>query len=142
VRNRVQDLETELGDLARPKQDREWFQQRKHFCEAFLFRFPQEDKLMTENMRRGWAESLFALGETSRVEESFRGWLQEDRRWSWGWIGWADNYLFAPPAQRNLTRAEQILQEGLAVEGIEEKEVFYERLAGLDQSATPELDCS
>ena len=62
---------------------------------------------------------------------SFRTWLQENPAWGWGWIGWADNYLFAPPTQRNLTRAEQILQEGLAVDGIEERNVFYERLEHL-----------
>jgi tetratricopeptide (TPR) repeat protein len=129
--NWVQDVEMALGDLARPEQDREWFQQRRQFCEELLVRFPNEDKLLMENMRRSWAESLFAIGETDRAEELFRGWLEEDPQWSWGWIGWADNHLFAPSLQRNLKRAEELLREGLAVEGIEERDVFYERLEHL-----------
>jgi hypothetical protein len=58
----------------------------------------------------------------------FRTWLDANPRWSWGWIGWADCYAFAPANRRDLDRAERILQEGLAIEGLEEKDVFYERL--------------
>ena len=126
--NWVQDVEMALGDLARPEQDREWFERRRQFCEELLVRFPKEDKLLMENMRRAWAESLFALGETQRAEELFRNWLQADPRWSWGWIGWADCFGFAPEEQRDFNRAEELLRKGLAVEGIEDRNVFYERL--------------
>ncbi len=75
-------------------------------------------------MRRGLAESLWGIGENKRADGLFRRWLDQNPRWSWGWIGWADCYLFARSKRRDLNRAEQILQEGLAIEGIEDRDVF------------------
>lgn len=128
VQNWVQDLEMALGDLARPEQNREWFQRRIEFCESFLSRFPNDDQLLIQNMRRGLAESTWGIGQNQRADELFDKWLNQNPRWSWGWIGWADCYLFAPSARRDLDRAEQILRRGLEIQGMEDREVFYERL--------------
>jgi tetratricopeptide (TPR) repeat protein len=128
LQNWVQDLEMEMGDLARPGRDLEWFQRRAQYCEAFLARFPNENQLLTQNMRRAWAESLYGIGETRRSDDLFENWLKEDPLWSWGWIGLADNHLYDASAPSHLERAEQILLEGLTVERIQDKDAFYERL--------------
>ncbi|MDA1277105.1 MAG: SEC-C metal-binding domain-containing protein [Verrucomicrobia bacterium] len=131
MQNWVQDLEINLGDVARPEQNGEWFEQRIQFCQQFLSRFNLDDQPLIKHMRRGLAESLFGVGEASRADELFREWLIENPRWGWGWIGWADCYLFAPPTRRDLSRAEELLLQGKAVEGIEDTDVFYERLEHL-----------
>ncbi len=133
LQNWVQDLEMELGDLARPGRDLQWFQQRAQYCEAFLARFPNEDQSIIQNMRRAWAESIYGIGETRRSDDLFEHWLKEDPLWSWGWIGWADNHLYDASASSHLERAERILLKGLAVERIEDKDAFYERLEYLYQ---------
>ena len=128
LQNWVQDLEMALGDLARPGQNREWFQRRIQFCESFLARFPNDDRPLLQNMQRALAESIWGIGENQRADGLFQKCLDENPRWSWGWIGWADCYLFAPADRRDLNRAEQILRRALDIEGLEDREVFYERL--------------
>jgi tetratricopeptide (TPR) repeat protein len=131
LQNWVQDLEMALGDLARPEQSRDWFQRRIQFCESFLSRFSNEDLSLIQNMRRALAESIWGIGENQRADELFQRWLDENPRWSWGWIGWADCYLFAAANRRDLDRAEQILRRGLDIEGMDDREVFCERLEGV-----------
>jgi tetratricopeptide (TPR) repeat protein len=128
LQNWVQDFEMALGDLARPGQNREWFQRRIQFCESFLSRFPNDDQPLIQNMQRALAESIWGIGENQRADELFQRWLDENPRWSWGWIGWADCYLFPASNRRDLDRAEQILRQGLDIEGMEDREVLYERL--------------
>jgi tetratricopeptide (TPR) repeat protein len=131
LQNWVQDLEMALGDLARPEQNRGWFQRRIEFCEGFLSRFPNDDQPLIQHMQRGLAESIWGIGENQRADALFQKWLDENPRWSWGWIGWADCYLFAASDRRDLNRAEQILRRGLDIQGMEDREVFFERLEGI-----------
>jgi hypothetical protein len=128
LQNWVQDLEMELGDLARPGHKRDWFRKRAEYCQAFLTRFPREDAEIIRNMRRAWAESLHGIGETQRSNGLFEQWLKDEPLWAWGWIGWADTHLYESAVPRDLNRAEEILHQGLGVEGIQEQDVFYERL--------------
>jgi tetratricopeptide (TPR) repeat protein len=131
LQNWVQDLEMALGDLARPEQKQEWFQRRIQICESFLARFPNDDQPLIQNMQRALAESISGIGDSQRADELFQKWLDENPRWSWGWIGWADCHLFAASNRRDLNRAEQILRQGLDIEGMEDREVFYERLEAI-----------
>ncbi len=128
LENWVQDLEMEMGDVARPNQDQDWYRRRIDYCEKFLERFPNEYTELIRNMRRAWAESLFGVGETDRADQQFGEWLQADPEWSWGWLTWAECYLFGAGESQNLNRAAELLWQGLNVEGIGDQDAFYERL--------------
>jgi tetratricopeptide (TPR) repeat protein len=100
-------------------------------CEHALGRFPNEDQLMVENRRRAVAESLFELGETDAADSLFEQWLAVDRRWGWGWIGWADLHSFTNRRPKNYDRAEELLRRGYSTPGVRDKEDIAERLAHL-----------
>ena len=128
--NWIQDFEMELGNAAidHPK----YHETRVRVCEEFLLQFDKVDELTVGNMRRAWAESLYALGDAARSDALFRGWLADDPQWGWGWIGWADLYYFArPPQQKDLGRAEALLKLGLAIGGVRDAAYILERLADL-----------
>ncbi len=89
----------------------------------------EADSLTIQNMRRSIAECHFNLGKHEVTDSLYRQWLTDDPKWSWGWIGWADRYSFYKKAStNNLPKAERILKEGLAVNGINDKEIILERL--------------
>jgi tetratricopeptide (TPR) repeat protein len=84
------------------------------------------------NCRKDLAETYFSLGLPDQAEKLFRQWLQETPRWGWGWIGLADGYTFeAPDEMRDLARAEHILKQGRAGQGVEERQYLLQRLGNL-----------
>jgi tetratricopeptide (TPR) repeat protein len=126
--NWIQDLEAELWNAG--LDDPTFLTARIRVCEEGLRRFPTDDQLLTENRQRALAESYARLGDPRKADDLYRGWLDADPRWGWGWIGWSDNYRFIN-APRDLTRAEQLLQEGLAVPDVRDRGDLLDRLAGL-----------
>ena len=130
VFNWIQDFEMALGNaaIAHPH----YHEARVRVCEEFLREFEPADKLLTQNMQRALAESVYALGDKARSDALYHGWLAEDPQWGWGWIGWADLYYFARgSANKDLARAEAILKEGLSLEQVRDREDILERLASL-----------
>ena len=127
--NWSQDLEDALWNAG--LEDPEFLWARIGVCEHALGRFPNEDQLMVENRRRAVAESLFELGETDAAESLFEQWLAVDRRWGWGWIGWADLHSFTNRRPKNYDRAEELLRRGYSTPGVRDKEDIAERLAHL-----------
>lgn len=129
VFNWVQDLEAELHNAG--LDNSRFFEERKALCAEFLERFAT-DSLTAQNMRRALAESAFELGEVEETDRLFRAWLDSDPQWGWGWVGWSDCYwLFGRKDRRDPDKGEAILKEGLAVEGIRDREEILERLADL-----------
>ncbi len=127
--NWIQDLENELRHAG--WEDRQFLTARIAVCEEGLRRFRTGDDLLTENRRRALAESYFELGETASAEALYRGWLNLDPRWGWGWIGWSDCYRFARTELRDWGRSEQLLREGLAMADVRDRSDLAERLADL-----------
>lgn len=128
VSNWVSDLEIALGSAGYTNP--QWHERQIEFCEGFLRRFPDEDELTLQNMRRDLAEATFCLGDRVRGDALFEEWLKADRQWGWGWIGWADNYsLFAADSNTDLPRAEALLKQGLSVPGVCDREDILERLS-------------
>ena len=126
VFNWVQDLETELHNagLEEPR----FFHERISLCETMLDRFP-DGTLPIDNFKAALAESHFELGDRQTGDRLFRVWLEESPQWGSGWITWSDCYwLFAKAERKDATRAEQILQEGLASPGVENRAHILERL--------------
>ncbi len=130
VSNWVQDVEMALGNTAveRP----EYHRHRLQFCEQFLQRFSDHDPLMTENMRRALAESVWGSGGRARAERLFEGWLKEDPQWGWGWVGWSDLHGFPRRGTKpDWSKAEAILRRGLAVARVQDRDALMERLEGI-----------
>jgi hypothetical protein len=129
VFNWIQDLEDELWSAG--FEDPSFLVERVAVCAEGLRRFEAENDLMTENRRRALAESYFEMGETGRAESLFREWLHSDPRWGWGWIGWSDCYRFTRAGDVDVTRAEELLRDGLAVFGVRHREDLVDRLVEL-----------
>ena len=43
-------------------------------------------------LKRAIAETVLLLGDFRKGEELFQGYLFENPKWDWGWIGWSDQY--------------------------------------------------
>lgn len=127
VFNWVQDLETELHNAG--LREPHFFRERIALCETMVDRF-DGGRLTLDNFKRALAESHFESGNREIGDRLFRRWLDEQPQWGWGWIGWSDCYwLFAAPTgEKDAVRAEQILKEGLASPGVEDRVHILERL--------------
>ncbi len=118
-----------LGDAGR--KDRQFLEERLEVIEALLRLRPRDGRLR-DNCRSDLAETYFNLGMPEKGEQLFRQWLQKRPTWGWGWIHWADCYYpFTFGREKDPTRAEQILKQGLAVPGVEEQVHLLERLKGV-----------
>jgi tetratricopeptide (TPR) repeat protein len=129
VGNWVSDFLMELGNAGRD--DPSFLKNRLEVAQTLLDRFAPEESLR-RNCQRDLAETYFALGQAEQGDQLFRQWLQEDPRWGWGWIGWSDCYfLCAEERDKDASRAEQILKQGLAVAGVEDRPDLLDRLADI-----------
>ena len=127
VLNWVQDLETELHNAGLEEPD--FFRERIALCETMIARF-SGGWLPVESFQAALAQSHFELGDREEGDRLFRRWLDECPQWGGGWMAWSDGYwLFAGPRIKDAARAEQILQEGLAVPGVENRTDLLDRLA-------------
>ncbi|NQU21303.1 MAG: SEC-C domain-containing protein [Candidatus Nealsonbacteria bacterium] len=126
VFNWVQDYEMELHNAG--LQEAELLHERISLCETMLDRFP-DGELSIDSFKTALAESHFELGNHNEGERLFRVWLEETPQWGSGWIAWSDCcWLFAKPEHKDATRAEQLLQEGLALPDVENRAHMLERL--------------
>ncbi len=125
--NWSQDLEMELGNAGHD--DPAKLRARITVGEQVLRRFTDCDQLMIENWRRAIAEAWFGLGDTGKADELYRGWLDADPAWGFGWIGWASCYM--PPGKstpKNYQRAEDLLHQGYAVGGVRDRDAIADWL--------------
>ncbi|MCA8998167.1 MAG: DUF1186 domain-containing protein [Planctomycetaceae bacterium] len=82
--------------------------------------------------RRDLAEFYALQGELERANRMYEEWLEQEPRWGWGWIGWADLYhQFALPEHQDSQKAEEILKRGLAVSGVWDRKFINDRLDSL-----------
>jgi hypothetical protein len=127
VLNWVQDLEMELHNAGLDEPD--FFRERIALCETVIARF-SGGWLPIENFQVALAQSYFELGDRAEGARLFRRWLEECPQWGGGWMAWSDGYwLFAGQHSKDAARAEQILKEGLAVPGVENRTDLLDRLA-------------
>lgn len=92
------------------------------------------DKTMRNlgNIRREFAECYVERGDFEICDSLYERWLQKEPDWGWGWIGWSDCYRFYSKNEPNLIKAKQILEKGLAIDGICEKNHMHDRLKKLE----------
>jgi SEC-C motif len=134
--NWISDLEMELGNAG--IKDPSFDTARIEICEEALRRFTGMDELMTGNLRRAWAESLFTIGRAADGNALFRSWLDADPAWGWGWIGWSDCHRdrkTCPGGQVDLERAEELLLVGFDQPGVRDRADIADRLAFLYEEA-------
>jgi len=124
--NWVQDFEMELGNAALA--DRSFNRVRKEFCEEILTLLDPSDENTRGNMTRAIAECLFNMGDQKAAFSLYKSRLEENPRWGWGWVGWADLYSFSEKTIAGFRQAEQILLQALSVPGVSEAAVIRERL--------------
>lgn len=125
--NWSQDLEMELGNAGGDEPAK--LQARITVGEQVLRRFTDCDQLMIENWRRAIAEAWFRLGETSRADQMYRGWLDADPGSGFGWIGWASCYLpSGKNTPTNYQRAEDLLRQGYAIRGVRDRDAIADWL--------------
>jgi hypothetical protein len=135
--NWIGDLEREVGNAG--LEDPSFWAARIEMCEEVLRRFTGIDQLMAENLRRAWAESLFATGHAAEGDALFRSWLDADPRWGWGWIGWSDCHSDQTPragGQPDPDRAEELLLRGFGQLGVRDQSYIADRLARLYEKAS------
>lgn len=130
VSNWLQDLDIALSNASARRP--EYHRQRRQWADEFLQRFGGHDAHLTETMRWALGEATWGSGERARTESLFEGWLKEDPQWGWGWIAWSDLHWFpCHNPSPDHARAEQLLQRGLAVPGVRDREELITRLADL-----------
>jgi hypothetical protein len=100
--NWVQDFEMELGNAALA--DRSLNRVRKEFCEEILALLDPLDENTRGNMTRAIAESLFNMGDRKAAFSLYKSRLEENPRWGWGWVGWADLYSFSEKTKEGCSK--------------------------------------
>jgi len=129
VFNWVQDLAMELHNAG--LEEPQFFRERIALCETMTTRF-SGGSLGIENFKTALAQSHFELGDHEAGDRLFRCWLDERPQWGGGWITWSDCYwAFAAECNKDAARAEEILKEGLATPGVENRRRLLERLLAM-----------
>lgn len=130
VSNWVQDLESALWNVG--LDDPHFLTERVTLCQLLLQKFGDDgETLRNENTRRSLAECYARLQQQDKADALFDDWLKKDTHWGWGWIGWADCYIFGQPDAKNLEKAEQLLRQGLAIAAVRDRIDIMERLANV-----------
>ncbi len=103
--NWFQDFESRLREAG--CYDGKYDRARISACRKFLKRFTLEDPLLLDNTRRGFIESLFAIGEAEKGKALLKEWLVKDPKWGWGWIDWSDYCLNGNLGKKDYKKAEK-----------------------------------
>lgn len=124
--NYVQDLEEQLHNAA--QENPQYFAKRILYCKELLDLCGDKDDLLIENNRRAIAESHYALGNKQECDRLFMMWLADDPTWGWGYIGWADCYLFGTQSIRpDYVKAEEIISTALGEKNLRDRADVLDR---------------
>lgn len=111
VTNLCQDLELEFHNAG--LRDKSYFEKRIDYYRDFLNRFPNEDELITHNMRRAIADSYASLGDYEQADAEFDKLAEDYPNNPWGYIGWGDIYFFEKKVDYD--RAKELYMRALAI---------------------------
>jgi len=131
--NWVQDLSMHLWGAG--LQEPRFLRERIAVCHEVIRRWPDARPSLLETLRSDMAQACFRVGEAERAESWFRQWLSDDPQWGWGWIHWSDCYSWLDQEQRDLEKAQGILERGLAVPDVRDRRDILDRLARLSEEA-------
>ena len=135
------ELAHHLDNLSRKKEL--FFKKTLSFCLEYTGMHQNvlsKDMLNLGSIRCILAECYARQGDFELVDNLYNGWLAKEPIWGWGWIGWSDLYwLFIYKDngdKRNLDKAQQILEQGLAITGVSDAKYLIERLKELKSEIT------
>ena len=115
------------------------------FCETYVEMhkdmFDKEVRNLG-NVRNSLAESYFRIGKAEVADSLYRKWLSAEPDWGWGWIGWSDNYWpisRCAGTKKDFIKAKKILEEGLSVPNVCDRNFLEERLKDLHKAMQDQL---
>ncbi len=126
LNNWVPDFQMELKNAAR--EDSRFYEQLIRVAHEIRGRCPQDEE-MRKTCLRDIASAHADRGEVETAVSMYRQWLEEDPQWGWGWVGWSDCYWFGPNRPNDYEKSLEVLQKGLGVEDVRNKEMIFERMA-------------
>lgn len=129
ISNWCQDFDEALENAG--VSDPRYYRLRTRYCREFLDAFSDLEWLMQGNFLRAEAESYFRLGEIETAEARFEVLIKAKPDWSWGYVGWSDEYWLFRDGPKNYDRAEHVLQRALERPSLEDRQVVLERLKSL-----------
>jgi hypothetical protein len=118
-----------LSRLARS--DRRYANERVQFCELVckLTEESEEFDWLFESFHENLTEALAEAGDLQQADERCEARLKEHPQAAWDWIHWSDLYGFdALPENLDPAKAERILQRGLDVADIDDRQFILDRL--------------
>lgn len=114
------------------KEDIGFARSRIDFCTEYAARYVDETGHNVLELKRAVAETYFEIGQRAEGEQIFESNLAKCPTWGWGWISWADQYwICAEESIQDSGKAISILQQALAVKGLEDRQDVLERLNDL-----------
>lgn len=115
--------------------DESFFQKKFLFCKEYV---DMHENFLDENMRnlggirRALAECYIDTENFETCDNLYEKWLHKEPDWGWGWIGWSDHYwLFHGKNKPDLEKGLCILERGLAIKGVKDKNHMIDRLNDL-----------
>jgi tetratricopeptide (TPR) repeat protein len=115
--------------------DKSFEKHRQSFCESYVVMHSgMLDRKVRNlgNIRNSLAECYFNMGKSEKADSLYRDWLGVEPDWGSGWIGWSDLYwLWNPGVEKDFNKAGKILEGGLKVPDVRDREHIEERLADL-----------
>ncbi len=130
IYNWASDFGSELLNVA--QEDSTYAQMRLDFSEKYVQRVRDKNDLNTLNMKRDIAGSLFQLNRIEEGEGRYLQLVQDHPTFSWGWIGWSDEYwLFGQAKIADSGKAIDILKKALDVPKIENRWDIVDRLKSI-----------
>ncbi len=130
VFNWVQDFSGALNRAALT--DLDFARERVDLCRTVLAlaERTERDRSLIPVFRRDLAEAHIDLDDYEAVDRLYTQWLRDDPSWGLGWIGWSDVYFNSfTSAGRDAAKAERILNDGLAVSEVSDREQLIKQLA-------------
>lgn len=116
--------------------DKSLFPKKFLFCKEYV---EMHENYLNKNMRnlgsirQSLADCYVERGNFKICDTLYEQWLKKEPDWGWGWISWSDCYwLFYGKNKPNLIKAKHILEKGLAVQGVSDKDYISERFKELE----------
>lgn len=124
------------GNLYNASRKDESFLQKKFlFCKEHVELhqdFLSKDMRNIGNIRRSLADCYVDIRDVKTCDSLYETWLQKESDWGWGWLGWSDCYwLFQRKNKPDLKKATSILERGLAIKEVDDKNHMTDRLNSL-----------
>lgn len=115
--------------------DSSFLRKKYDFCKEYTQMhesFSSDGMRNLGNIRRVYAGCYIDQSDFKTCDDLYEKWLLKEPNWGWGWIGWSDSYwLFTGKNKKNFEKAFSILEQGLAIKGVNDKNYMLDRLNSL-----------